>query len=115
MEAPRGVQVSAAAGDFKATCRKELHLQSTEGEVSSDLSRSIMPDSCNPMDCSPPGSSVHEDSSGRSTGVELPCPPPGHLPNPGTKPRSPALQEASLPAKPPGKPLVCHILGLPVF
>lgn len=34
MEAPRGVQVSAAAGDFKATCRKELHLQSTEGEVS---------------------------------------------------------------------------------
>uniref|UniRef100_A0A4X2K8F8 Sarcoglycan zeta n=1 Tax=Vombatus ursinus TaxID=29139 RepID=A0A4X2K8F8_VOMUR len=36
MEAPRGVQVSAAAGDFKATCRKELHLQSTEGEVSKD-------------------------------------------------------------------------------
>lgn len=35
MEAPRGVQVSAAAGDLKATCRKELHLQSTEGEVSS--------------------------------------------------------------------------------
>lgn len=34
MEAPRGVQVSAAAGDFKAACRKELHLQSTEGEVS---------------------------------------------------------------------------------
>uniref|UniRef100_A0A7N4PJ98 Sarcoglycan zeta n=2 Tax=Sarcophilus harrisii TaxID=9305 RepID=A0A7N4PJ98_SARHA len=33
MEAPRGVQVSADAGDFKATCRKELHLQSTEGEI----------------------------------------------------------------------------------
>ncbi|KAM6313299.1 zeta-sarcoglycan isoform 2-T2 [Aegotheles albertisi] len=33
MEAPRGVQVSAAAGDLKATCRKELHLQSTEGEI----------------------------------------------------------------------------------
>ncbi|XP_038625186.1 zeta-sarcoglycan isoform X2 [Tachyglossus aculeatus] len=33
MEAPRGVQVHAAAGDFKATCRKELHLQSTEGEI----------------------------------------------------------------------------------
>ena len=26
------------------------------------------------------------------------------LPNPGIKPRSPALQEASLPAEPPGKP-----------
>ncbi|NWU46629.1 SGCZ protein, partial [Dromas ardeola] len=35
MEAPRGVQVNAAAGDLKATCRKELHLQSTEGEVRS--------------------------------------------------------------------------------
>lgn len=34
MEAPRGIQVSAAVGDIKATCRKELHLQSTEGEVS---------------------------------------------------------------------------------
>uniref|UniRef100_A0A6I8NEG1 Sarcoglycan zeta n=1 Tax=Ornithorhynchus anatinus TaxID=9258 RepID=A0A6I8NEG1_ORNAN len=33
MEAPRGVQVHAAAGDFKAACRKELHLQSTEGEI----------------------------------------------------------------------------------
>ncbi|XP_053109755.1 zeta-sarcoglycan isoform X12 [Hemicordylus capensis] len=33
MEAPRGIQVSAAAGDLKASCRKELHLQSTEGEI----------------------------------------------------------------------------------
>ncbi|XP_068798897.1 zeta-sarcoglycan isoform X4 [Struthio camelus] len=33
MEAPRGVQVNAAAGDLKAICRKELHLQSTEGEI----------------------------------------------------------------------------------
>ncbi|KAM6132563.1 zeta-sarcoglycan isoform 2-T2 [Pterocles gutturalis] len=33
MEAPRGVQVNAAAGELKATCRKELHLQSTEGEI----------------------------------------------------------------------------------
>ena len=24
---------------------------------------------CNPMDCSPPGSSVHEDSPGKNTGV----------------------------------------------
>ena len=34
----------------------------------------------------------------------LPCPPPGHLPNPGIKPRSPSLQADSLPAEPPGKP-----------
>ena len=29
---------------------------------------------------------------------------PGHLPNPGIEPRSPALQADSLPAEPPGKP-----------
>ena len=34
----------------------------------------------------------------------LPCPPPGDLPNPGIKPRSPALQENSLPFEPWGKP-----------
>ena len=34
----------------------------------------------------------------------LPCPPPGDLPNPGIKPRSPALQIDSLPSEPPGKP-----------
>ena len=34
----------------------------------------------------------------------LPCPPPGDLPNPGIEPRSPALQEDSLPSEPPGKP-----------
>ena len=34
----------------------------------------------------------------------LPFPSPGDLPNPGIKPRSPALQADSLPAEPPGKP-----------
>ena len=34
----------------------------------------------------------------------LPCPPPGDLPNPGIKPRSPASQADSLPTEPPGKP-----------
>ena len=34
---------------------------------------------------------------------ELPCPPTGDLPNPGIKPRSPALQADSLPPEPPGK------------
>ena len=34
----------------------------------------------------------------------LPCPLPGDLPDPGIEPRSPALQEDSLPSEPPGKP-----------
>ena len=35
----------------------------------------------------------------------MPHSPPGDLPNPGIKPRSPALQADSLPAEPPGKPM----------
>ena len=34
----------------------------------------------------------------------LPCPPAGDLPNRGIKPRSPTLQEDSIPAEPQGKP-----------
>ena len=56
---------------------------------------------CNPMDCSPPGASVHGDSSRKDTGV-VAMPSPGDLPNPGIEPRSPALQADSLPCEPPG-------------
>ena len=51
---------------------------------------------CNPIDCSPPGSSVQGDSPGKNTGVGLPCPPTGDLLNPETEPRSPSLQAHSL-------------------
>ena len=34
----------------------------------------------------------------------LPFPSPGDLPNPGIKPRSPALQADTLSSEPPGKP-----------
>ena len=40
--------------------------------------------------------------SRQDTGVGLPCPPPGDLPNPGIEPRSPALQVDSLTSEPPG-------------
>ena len=42
---------------------------------------------CNPMDCSPPGSSVRGISQSRILGG-LPFPPPGDLPNPGMEPAS---------------------------
>ena len=44
------------------------------------------------------GFSRQEDWSG------VPCPSPGHLPDSGMEPGSPALQEDSLPSEPPGKP-----------
>ena len=54
----------------------------------------LFPTLWNPMDYSPPGSSVHgilrqEYWSG----------PPGDLPDPGIEPRSPALQTDSLPSE----------------
>ena len=67
------------------------------------------------VDCSPSGSSVHGDSLGKNTGVALPCPPPGDLPNPGIEPRSPALQVDSLPAEPPGKPLRSQLAIFPTM
>ena len=56
-----------------------------------------------PLDCSPPGSSVRgilqeEYWSG------LPFPSPGDLPDPGIEPRSPALRAYPLTSEPPGKP-----------
>ena len=58
---------------------------------------------CDPLDCSPPGSSVHADSPGKNTGVGA-MPSCKDFPNSGVEPRSPALQVNSLPSKPPGKP-----------
>ena len=58
---------------------------------------------CNPMNCSPPGSSVHEFSR-QEYWSGLPFPSPGDLPNPGIEPGSCALQADSLPVDPPGKP-----------
>ena len=43
----------------------------------------------------------------------LAFPSPGDLPNPGVKPRSPELQEDSLPSEPPGKPQENHLLIQP--
>ena len=54
---------------------------------------------CNPMDCSPPGSSVHGDSQVNNTAVGCRILFQGNLPNPGIKPRSPALQADSLPSE----------------
>ena len=51
------------------------------------------------MDCSGPGSSVRGIlQAGILEWVPLPS--PGHLPNPGMEPRSPALQADSLPTEP---------------
>ena len=63
------------------------------------------PTLCKPMDCSPPGSSVHGDSLGKN--IRMGC----HAvfqqgrPNPGTEYKSPELQVNSLLSEPPEKPM----------
>ena len=64
---------------------------------------------CDPMYCSPPGSSVHGDSPGKNPRVGCHALPPRDLPDPGTKPRSPTLQADSLLSEPLGKPTYVHI------
>ena len=59
---------------------------------------------CDPMNCNPPGSSVHADSPGKNTEVGCHDLCQGDLPNPGVEPRSPTSQADSLWSEPPGKP-----------
>ena len=68
---------------------------------------------CDPMDCSPPGSSVHEESPGKNTGVGCHALLQGNLPNPGIEPRSPTLQVDSLLPEPPGKSKNTGVGSLP--
>ena len=57
---------------------------------------------CDPTDCVVSQAFLSMEFSRQEYWSELPFPPPGHLPNPGIKPRSPALQADSLPAEPAG-------------
>ena len=63
----------------------------------------LCPTLCDPMDCSPPGSSVHGDSPDKNTGVGCHVLLQGFLCQ-GIEPGSSALQADSLPSEPPGKP-----------
>ena len=58
---------------------------------------------CDPMDCSPPGSSIHGIVQARIL-ERVAISPPEDLPNPGIKAPSPALAEGFFTSEPPGKP-----------
>ena len=81
-----------------------IHLKLTTLLISYEVTViQLCPTLYNPMDCSPPGSSVHEFSR-QEYWSGLPCPSPRDLPNPRIKPWSPALQADSLPTELQGKP-----------
>ena len=65
------------------------------------------PTLCDPMDCSPPGSSAHGDSPGKNTGVGCRAPLQGIFPSQGSNPHLLCLLcwwVGSLPLAPHGKP-----------
>ena len=58
------------SGAWKLTSKPgNLSNSSVKKNACASDSRSVMSDSCNPMDCSPPGSSVHGLFPGKNTGV----------------------------------------------
>ena len=57
------------------------------------LSHSVMSDACDPMDCSPPGSSVHGDSPGKNTGVGCHALLKGIFPTQGLNPGLPHCRQ----------------------
>ena len=69
----------------------------------------LVPKSCltlwDPVDCSPPASSVHGISQARIL-KRVAFPSPGNLPDPGMEPASPALQADSLPLSHWGSPQI---------
>ena len=82
------------------------------------MSEGVHAQSCltlrDPMDCSPPSSSVYIGFSRQEYWSGLPFPTPRNLPDPGIKPASlasPALTGGFFTTEPPGKPvlLVCII------
>ena len=80
--------------------RKRL---SRDQKVCYCLADKSYPTLCDPKDCSPPGSSVHETLR-QENWSGLPFPSPGDLPNPGIEPTSPALAGRFFTSEPPGKP-----------
>ena len=64
---------------------------------------------CDPKDHNLPGSSVHgifQQEYWRGLSLSS----PGHLPNPGIEPGSPALQADSLPSEPAGKQILKFLI-----
>ena len=75
------------------------------GVVSSVVSDSLQPHGLQPARLLCPW-----DCPGKNTGVIMPFPPPGDLPNPGIEPESlasHALAGGFFTAEPPGKPVIC--------
>ena len=76
---------------------------SLQSESESEVAQSCLTP-CDPVDCSPPGSSVHGILQARILEWVAISFSRGYLPDPGLEPRSPTLQADALSSEPPGRP-----------
>ena len=93
---------SGAEGAHAHSVKGSFTLPTTLLSFSMKGSKMKVAQSC-PTLCDPTDHTVHGMLQARILEWQ-PFPSPGDLPNPGTEPRSPALQADSLPVKPQGKP-----------
>ena len=104
----QGIFLTQGSNSGLPHCRQTLCHLSHQGS----LVAQSCPNLCDPMDCTYQaplslGVSRQEYLSG------LPCPLPGYLPNPGIKPRSPALQADSLHLSHQGSPRILEWVAMP--
>ena len=96
----RKMQIKTPMREYFTFIRMTIIIKTQATSTSECYARqvpSVVSDS-SPMDCGPPGSSVHGILQART--LESPCPAPGDLPSPGiepTCPGSPPLHANSLP------------------
>ena len=97
----QGIFLTQRSNPGLTQCRQILYRLSHQGSLrdscsvlSDSLSENevtqLCPTLCDPMDCSPPGPSIHGILQARNWSG-LPFPSPGNLPDPGIKPTPPAL------------------------
>ena len=97
-------------GEYSHEIKRSLPLERKPMTNLCALVTQLCPILFDPIDCSPPGSSVHGILQSRILEwVAIPF--SGDLPDPGTELRSPALQADSSPFEPPGK----HMANLSAY
>ena len=117
----RGYLLSVITGD---THKLYQHPRTSQGSdrppLRCPLVTQLCPTLCDPLDCIPPGSSIHGNFQARVlewgaiaiVGCNFFL--QGIFPT-QSEPRSPALQADSLPSEPPGKPTKCHVSQHQIF
>ena len=92
--------ISVGIRDWRSVSTTSLHVKASIPYVS--VCAQACPTLCDPIDCSPPGSSVHGVFPGKNTGVGFQFLLQRDPPDPGIEPPSPASAGGFFTTEPPG-------------